>query len=511
MSSDETQAGVLRLKSAAGRWVILATVLGSGIVFIDGTVVGIALPSIGRDFHSGMATLQWTVTAYTLTLSALILIGGSLGDRYGRRRVFVIGVLWFAGASLLSGLAPTSTILILGRALQGVGGALLTPGSLAIIQATFHPDDRAQAIGLWSGLGGVATAVGPFAGGYLIQAASWRLIFLINLPLVAAVTWVAIRHVPESRDVNATGRLDVAGAVLAAAGLGGLVWGLIEGPGLGWTSPAVLIALIGSSVVLAVFAAVEMRSAQPMLPLSIFRSRQFSGANAVTFLVYGALGGALFLVPIQLQQALGYSPLASGMALLPITVIMLLLSARAGKLSQRIGPRIPMTVGPIVAGVGLALLSRVQPGGTYLTTFLPGIVVFGLGLALTVAPLTAAVLSAASVEHAGLASAVNNAVARSAGLIAVAALPAAAGLTGASYVHPAVFAQGFHSAMIIAGTLAALGGVLALLTIPSRKVRRQEPEVEEYSCGLDAPQLVGGGAARRAAAGSGEINGERAA
>ena len=472
-ASAATTSGGLRLKTAAGRWVIFATVLGTGIVFLDGTVVNIALPTIGRDFGASLETLQWTATAYLLTLSALILSGGSLGDRLGRRRVFVVGAVWFAGASLLCALAPTAGVLIAARALQGVGGALLTPGSLAIIQASFHPEDRAQAIGLWSGLSGVSLAIGPFLGGWLIQAASWRLIFLINVPPIAAVIWVALRHVPESRDPNATGRIDVAGSALAALGLGGLIYGLIAGPNSGWSSPAVLTSLIGGAVVLAAFVALELKRPDPMLPLGMFRVRQFSGANLTTFAVYGALGGALFLVPLQLQQVLGYSPLASGVALLPVTIVMLLLSGRAGRLSQRIGPRLPMTVGPLVAGAGLALLSRVGPGATYIGAFLPAILVFSFGLVLTVAPLTAAVLSAAPSAHAGVASAVNNAVARAAGLIAVAALPAAAGITASSYADPAAFSSGFSTAVLIAGGIAAVGGLIALVTIPGPLIRRR--------------------------------------
>jgi EmrB/QacA subfamily drug resistance transporter len=497
VATGPTPGGGLRLKTAAGRWVIFATVLGTGIVFLDGTVVNIALPTIGRDFGASLETLQWTATAYLLTLSALILSGGSLGDRLGRRRIFVVGALWFAGASLLCALAPTAGVLIAARALQGVGGALMTPGSLAIIQASFHPDDRAQAIGLWSGLSGVALAIGPFLGGWLIQAASWRLIFLINVPPIAAVVWVARRHVPETRDPNATGRIDVAGSALAALGLGGLIYGLIAGPNAGWTSPAVLAALIGSVVVLAAFIVLELRRPDPMLPLSMFRVRQFSGANLTTFAVYGALGGALFLVPLQLQQVLGYSPLASGVALLPVTIVMLLLSGRAGKLSQRIGPRLPMTVGPIVAGAGLALLSRVGPGATYMGAFLPAIMVFAFGLVLTVAPLTAAVLSAAPSAHAGVASAVNNAVARAAGLIAVAALPAAAGITASSYTDPAAFSAGFSTAVLISGGLAAVGGVIAFVTIPHQVAAHRGGAVEpasapppEPACALEAPLLT---------------------
>jgi len=475
--------------------VLLATILGSAVAMIDGTVVNVALPTIGRDFGVGVAALQWTVTAYTLTLAAFILVGGALGDHYGRRRIFVIGVIWFATASLLSGIAPNAVALILARALQGVGGALLTPGSLAIIQATFRPEDRAPAIGLWSGLSGVAVAIGPFIGGYLIEAASWRWIFLINLPVAAAVVIVAQRHVPESRDPTATGRIDLVGALLVALGLGAVVFGLIEGPGLGWTSPAVLASLIGGAAVLVAFVVVERRREHPMLPLGIFRSRQFSGANAVTFLVYGALGGSLFLIPLQLQQVLGYSPIQAGISLLPVTIVMLVFSARAGRLSQRIGPRLPMTLGPIIAGLGLGLLSTIGAGDAYLTTFLPAILVFSSGLVLTVAPLTAAVLSAAPVAHAGIASAVNNSVARAAGLIAVAALPVAAGITGSTYLHPAALSAGYRSAMLMAAVLCAAGGALALATIPGSlpRMRRKPvgPAPEEcYNCALDATPLV---------------------
>jgi EmrB/QacA subfamily drug resistance transporter len=487
-SMDVAETTGVSIHSAAGRWIIAATALGSAVAMLDGTVVGIALPTIGRDFNVGLSTLQWTVTAYTLTLSALILMGGSLGDHYGRRRIFVIGVLWFATASLLCGVAPNAGVLIAARALQGVGGALLTPGSLAIIQSSFRPEDRAQAIGLWSGLSGVALAIGPFVGGYLISAASWRWIFLLNLPLVAAVVWIALVHVPDTRESGVLGRLDVRGAVLASAGLAAFVYGLIEGPVHGWTSPVVVLSIVGGVVILGAFAWWERRVTHPMLPLSIFRSRQFSGANAVTFAVYGALGGALFLVPIQLQQVLGYSPLESGVALLPITLVMLTLSARAGRLSQRIGPRLPMTLGPIVAGTGLALLWRVQAGETYVGAFLPAILVFSFGLVLTVAPLTSAVLAAAPVEKAGIASAVNNDVARAAGLIAVAALPALAGLTERSYLDPAAFSAGFQTAVLIAGGLCIAGGIIAAFTIPGRlrvlHVRRAEPR---YSCALDAP------------------------
>jgi EmrB/QacA subfamily drug resistance transporter len=471
--------------------VLLATILGSGIAFLDSTVVNVALPTIGRELDAGISSLQWVVNAYTLTLSGFLLLGGSLGDHYGRRRVFVIGVVWFAVASLLCGLAPTDEALVAARALQGIGGALLTPGSLAIIEASFRREDRGPAIGAWSGLGGVTAALGPFLGGWLIQTGSWRLIFLINLPLAAVVVWVSVRHVPESRDPGATGRLDWAGAALAAVGLAGVVYALTDGPGLGWTSSRILVAGLVGVAALAAFLVWERRTRNPMLPLDIFASRQFSAANVVTFVVYGALGGSLFLLPIQLQQVVGYSPLASGVALVPITVLMLLLSARAGRLSARIGPRLPMTLGPLLVAAGFALLARIGPGASYLVDILPASLVYGFGLTLTVAPLTATVLAAAPAEHAGVASAVNNDVARTAGLLAVAVLPVAAGISGADALQPDRFAGGFRTAMIIAAVLCVAGGLLSWLTI-----RNPEPQAaldEEQAPVPAGPPAVGDG------------------
>ncbi|HEX6492355.1 MAG TPA: MFS transporter [Candidatus Dormibacteraeota bacterium] len=481
--------GGLRYASGRGRWVIAATVLGSGLAMIDSTVVGIALPTIGRQFHTGVADLQWVTNAYTLTLSGLLLLGGALGDRYGRRRLFVAGTVWFAVASLLCGVAPTAPALIAARALQGIGGAMLTPGSLAILQASFDEEDRSRAIGAWSGLGGVAMAIGPFLGGWLVGAGSWRLIFLINLPVAVAVVVLATRHVPETRDATVSGPLDLPGAALVSVGLAGLVYGLIEGPGLGWTSAGTLVSLAGGAALLAAFVAVEARTPNPMLPLGIFGSLQFTGANAVTFVVYGGLGGALFLLPIELQQAARYSPLGAGVALLPITVITLALSARSGALAARIGPRLQMTVGPLLVGAGLALLVRVGATGTYAGTVLPAVCVLGLGLAVVVAPLTAAVLAAAPGEHSGIASAVNNDVARTASLIAVAVLPAVAGITGDSYLHPARFSSGFHTAVLVAAVCCAAGTVLAVLAIrnPERRPVRVVPG--RWHCALDAPPL----------------------
>ena len=471
--------------------MLLATVLGSGIAFLDSTVVNVALPTIGEDLDAGISSLQWVVNAYTLTLAGFLLLGGSLGDHYGRRKVFVIGVVWFAAASLLCGLAPTDEALIAARALQGVGGALLTPGSLAIIEASFRREDRGAAIGAWSGLGGVTAAVGPFLGGWLVQAASWRLIFLINLPLAVVVVWVSLRHVPESRDPGATGRLDWPGAALAAVGLAGVVYALTDGPEKGWTTPLILgSALVGVGSLVA-FLLWERRTPAPMLPLDIFASRQFSAANAVTFVVYGALGGSLFLLPIQLQRVVGYSPLASGVALVPITVVMLLLSARAGRLASRIGPRLPMTLGPLLVAAGLALMTRIGPGASYLVDILPATLVFGFGLVLTVAPLTSTVLAAAPAEHAGIASAVNNDVARTAGLLAVAVLPVAAGISGADALEPARFNAGFQTAMTLAAVVCAAGGVLSWLTIRNPEPEREpEPADPPMSCPLSAPSPV---------------------
>ncbi len=476
----------LRYASARGRWVLVATILGSAMASIDATVVGIALPAIGREFHASLASLQWVVIAYTLALAGLLLLAGALGDRYGRRLVFLIGVTWFALASVLCGAAPDAMVLVAARALQGVGAALLTPGSLAIIEASFHPDDRGKAIGAWSGFGGIGTAIGPFLGGWLIQAVSWRLIFAINVPVAIAVVVVTWRHVPESRDPRRTGRVDLVGGALVTLGLIGLAFGLIEGPLAGWSSPAPLAALICGAGLLAAFAAWERHVAEPLLPPGLFGSAQFLSANAVTFVVYAALGGAMFLLPIQLEQVARYTPLEAGISLLPVTVIMLALSARSGALAASIGPRLQMSVGPFVIAAGLALLVRIGYSGDYLTEVLPGVAVFGLGLAINVAPLTSTVLAAAPAEQAGAASAVNNDVARAASLIAVAVLPAVAGLSGAAYLHPAHFSAGFRTAVLVSAGLCAAGGVLAALTIRN-PARAPVPPRGLVHCGLDAP------------------------
>ncbi len=493
MSTTASSPGLL-LSSAAGRWVVAVTVLGSGIAMVDATVVNIALPTIGRDFGVGVAPLQWVVNGYTLTLAAFLLLGGSLGDRYGRRRVYLIGVVWFALASVACGLAPTATFLIITRVLQGVGAALLTPGSLAIIEASFAPSDRGNAIGAWSGLGGVGVAIGPLVGGYLITAASWRWIFYINVPIAVAVIAFGLRHLPESRDASSTGSLDYAGALTGVAFLTGITFAFIEAPVLGWSSPAVLAMAAVGVFGLAAFLVRERRAASPMMPLAIFRVRQFAATNAVTFVVYGALTGATFLLPVELQVVSGYSPLASGLALLPLTFIMLALSARSGRLASRIGPRLQMSVGPLVVAVGFALLTFATRGSSYVTYVLPAVVVFGLGLAITVAPLTATAMNSAPAEQSGIASAVNNDVARVAGLLAVAVLPPLAGITGTAYLHPDQLASGFRTAVLISAALCAAGGLLAAVTItnPKREARPAGPAAgaEVLHCGLDAPPLI---------------------
>lgn len=487
----------LTYTSAPGRWVIVATVMGSGIAAIDSTVVGIALPAIGHSFRAPLATLQWVVTGYMLTLAAFLLLGGALGDRFGRARVFSIGVAWFAVASAICGLAPSAGWLIAARVLQGVGAALLAPASLAILQASFRAEDRPRAIGAWSGLGGLATAAGPLVGGYLISIGSWRWVFFINLPVAAVVLAITARRVPETRDPQASGRIDVSGAVLAVLWLTGATYALIEGPTKGWTSPVVVVGLVVAVAGLVVFLRTEAVARHPMLPLGLFRARQFSAANGVTFIIYGALGGALFLLPVERQVVSGYTPLQAGLTLLPVTIVMLLFSARSGRLAARIGPRLQMSVGPMVVAVGLVLLSRMTPAGAYVTDVLPAVLIFGAGLAITVAPLTSTAMGAAPAEHAGVASAVNNVVARTAGLLAVSVLPFLAGITGDSYLNPTELAAGFQTAMRIAAVLCASGGVLAACTIrnpsPVRLEGTPQVELDAEACShsaLDATPMV---------------------
>jgi EmrB/QacA subfamily drug resistance transporter len=489
-------SGPVRAGTARGRWVLLATVLGSGMASLDATVVNIALPAIGRNLDASLAGLQWTLNGYTLTLAAFILLGGSLGDVWGRRRVFLVGAVAFAGASLLCALAPSIELLVVARVVQGMAGALLTPGSLAIIAASFHPDDRAAAIGAWSGLGGCAAAVGPFVGGYLIEHLSWRWIFLINLPMALAVVLVTRRHVPESSDPDAPRQTDVAGACACVVALAALTFALIRWGAEGF-SLLVLLALLVALAFGVAFVMVERRSSHPMVPLDIFSSTRFTAANIVTLVMYAALAGVFFVLSLQLQIVAGFSPIAAGAALLPATAVMLLGSARVGRLAQRYGPRPFMTAGPLVCALAMLMLRRVGTGSSYWLDVVPAIAVFGVGLTLTVSPLTIAVLTSASQRHSGVASGVNNAVARTAGLLSVAVLPLAAGLGEGSYLVPAQFDAGYDRALLGCAVLLAVGGLLSALLIGP-----QVPEVakdvtqphdrpaERYHCGVDAPALA---------------------
>src|SRR5688572_25373134 len=452
------------LGTTPGRWLVVVTVLASGMAFLDATAVQVALPSIGRDLDASLSGLQWTVTGYTLTLAALILLGGSLGDRYGRRRVFVIGVVWFAAASLLCGLALNVEQLVAARALQGVGGALLTPGSLALIQSSFQPADRAKAIGLWASLAGIAGLIGPFLGGLLVDTVSWRLVFLINVPFAIVIVAVSGRHVPESRDPAHHGRFDYLGAVLGALALGGVTYALIAAGEYMLRTDVVVSAVIGLAAG-AAFVVRERRAADPMLPLGLFADRQFTGANLATLAVYGALGGSGLFLVLQLQTVLGYDATAAGAALLPTILLITLLSPRAGALAQRIGPRLPMTVGPLVVAAGTLLLAGVDGERPYVVEVLPGSLLQGLGMAVVVAPLTATVLAAAPDAMAGIASGVNNAVARAAQLLAVAALPVAVGLSGSDYTQPAAFSAGYGAAMVACAALFAVGVLVSWASI----------------------------------------------
>jgi EmrB/QacA subfamily drug resistance transporter len=470
--------------------VLAATVLGSSVAFLDATVVNIALPTIGQDLDAGAAGLTWTVNAYTLTLAAFVLVAGSLGDRYGRRRVFMVGAVWFGVASLICALSTGTELLVAFRALQGVGGALLTPGSLAILQSTFRAEDRSRAIGAWSGLAGIAGAVGPFLGGWLVDVASWRWIFLINVPVVVAVVVISARHVPESRDLAAVGGLDLPGAGLAAVGLGALTYGLSAWSERGAGSYAVQAALVLGLLALVVFLLWERRTAEPMMPLGVFAAPRFGPTNLVTFFVYAALGGVFFWLVITLQVVSGWNPLVAGLSLLPVTVLMLLFSPRAGLLGDRLGPRVPMTVGPLVAAAGVALMIRVGPDAAYLTDVLAPVTLLGIGLTITVAPLTATVLGAVPEEQAGLASGVNNAVARTGGLVLVAVLPALTGLGSRGFAEPADLQPAFRTAMAVCAGLLALGGVIAALGIRPARTPARKPEGPARHCAVDAPPMT---------------------
>lgn len=498
--------------SKAGPWVLVATILGSSLSFIDGTVVNVALPSIQRELHANAADVQWVVEAYALFLAALILVGGSLGDRLGRRRIFAMGIVLFTVASMICGLAPNILTLILARALQGIGGALLVPGSLAIISASFDDTRRGPAIGTWSAFTTVTSALGPVFGGWLVQTASWRWAFFINVPIAAVTLAVTFWRVPESRGAAAGGRLDWLGATLATLGLGALVFGLIESSTLGLGSPSVLFSIVLGIAVLGGFLAVERRAAAPMMPLILFRSRTFAGANLLTLFLYGALGGALYFLPFNLQQVQGYSPVAAGASFLPFTIIVFALSRWAGGLVPRYGARLPLIVGPLIVAVGFALFTLPSVGGSYWLTFFPAIVMMSLGMALVIAPLTTSVMGSAGQQYSGAASGINNAVSRTAGLLAIAVLnivvvvvfsgqylSGLAGIHLSASAHDALAAQstrlagvqlpagldfatqaavrrtietcfvsGFRAAMLIAAALAVASSIAAALLIEGR-------------------------------------------
>ncbi|GAA3813270.1 MFS transporter [Streptomyces chiangmaiensis] len=503
------QGPVIRIGSAQGKWILLTTVLGSSMALLDSTVVNVALPRMGEDLDANLAALQWTVNAYLITLAGLILLGGSLGDHFGRRKVFVIGVIWFASASLLCGLAPSSGILIAARALQGIGGALLTPGSLALIQASFHPDDRSRAVGLWSGFGGIGAAIGPFLGGWLVDGPGWRWVFFLNVPLAVLCVPIAVRHVPESiggplpsRESPGSseaggaggaesgegrfhGHFDVLGAALGAVALALVTYALIEA---GSGSSIVAVTAVAGLAAGVAFVYVEKRSPDPMMPLDIFASRQFTSVNLVTFCVYAAFGGFFFLTALQLQVVAGYSPLRAGTALLPTTVLMLLFSSRSGALAERIGPRIPLTVGPLLCAGGMLLMLRVGKGASYLAEVLPAVLVMGVGMVTLVAPLTSTVLASVDTNRAGLASGINNAAARAAGLIAVAALPVLTGMGPEAYRSPDAFDAAFRRAMPLSAAVLVVGAVLAFATVrrPAPECRR--PQCHTHSC-VTAPPL----------------------
>ncbi len=467
----------LELASTRGRLTLVTVIVGSGIALLDGTVVNIALRRIGADLDASLVELQWITNGYLLSLASLILVGGALGDRLGRRRVYVVGVAGFAVGSALCAFAQSPGQLVLFRVLQGAAAALLTPGALALIQSSFRREDRPAAIGTWAGFSGIAAALGPFLGGFLVDSVGWRWIFAINLPLCALVLLLA-RSVPESRDTSnqARGhRFDVPGALTAVVALGATTYLLTS-----WRTlepPLLLVGIVTALAATSAFLWLERRPGA-MAPLSLFASRVFAAANLMTLLVYGALGAVLFFLVLQLQVSTGYDPITAGIATLPLPLVMLLLSRRLSVLAHAAGPRLPMTLGPIVCGLGTFLLRDVGEGSSYWTGVFPGVLVFSLGLAALVSPLTVAVLAAAPDRNAGVASGVNNAVARTGSLLAVAALPALVGLAGQDYENSAALTEGHYRAMVIASGMLGLGGVVSWFGLRGVGRPEQPPTTE---------------------------------
>jgi len=466
----------LALRSSAGRRTLAASIVGSGAVFLEGTVVNVALPAMAREFHLGLEGVQWVINAYLLALGALTLLGGALGDRYGRRRLFAAGAFAFSAATVGCALAPSLSVLLVLRFLQGLAGAMLVPNSLAMLEASFNEEERSTAIGRWAGWSSVSTALGPFLGGWLVDVGSWRWVFAVITPVALAAASLALgRGMP--REEHGDRRVDYLGAALIVLGLGALTAGLIDGPRIGFTEPSIIGLLAVGTVLLAAFAIAEHRSKSPLLAPALFRSRAFTGVNVATVLMYAGLNGLILLLVLQLQGNLGYSALASGAALLPANALMLVLAPRAGRYAHRHGGRGPMVIGAIVAAIGMLMFSRVAPGVSYVRTILPAVVVFGLGLSALVAPLTAAVLAAAPATEAGAASGVNNAAARLAGLLAAAALPAAAGIGGLQKLSGLRLTQGYARAMWICAGLAVLAAIVVWATVGNREgeARRREP------------------------------------
>jgi len=469
------------------RWVLTATVLGAALTFIDATVVNIALPRLAVDLGAASAALTWVVNGYTLALAALVLLGGALGDRYGLRRVYVAGVIGFAVASAACGLAPNVGTLIAARVVQGVAAALLTPGSLALLQATFAPADRSRVIGLWSGLTGVAAAIGPFLGGWLIQVADWRWAFLINLPIAAVVVLITRSHVPDHRPAPTRDRLDWTGAGLLAVCLAALTFALTAWSDAPFVSARVGGALLVSLVVGVAFGVWEHRAVTPLVPVKLFASRVFLVVNLVTFLAYAAIGVVFFFLGILLQVGAGMTPIQAGISLFPVTVLMLLFSGHVGVLMDRVGARVPMTLGPLLAATGVALLTRIDADTNYLTDVLVPMTVFGAGLTLLVTPLTATVLAAVPDEVVGLASGVNNAVARTAGLLAVAAVPFVGGLGGTGMTDPARVASSASTLMGACVVLLVGGAVLAWVGVPAKRREEGAARPAPHHCSTAAP------------------------